>query len=83
MNVTRGGAFFFLICTVKAHGRARQNGSGHNITKGTAGEGETSKAGWTEKIDGDRQTRDVGNDEGSGRMQGVEKMDAEARFGEG
>ena len=38
-------------------------------------------AGPREKIDGDGQTRDVGNDEGVGENAGVDKIDAEeAKF---
>ena len=40
-------------------------------------------AGRREKVDRDGQTRDAGNYEGYGRMQGVHKMDTQTKCWEG
>ena len=57
---------------VEAYRRARtQNRSEHNKTKGTAGE----RGNINSRAEGHGQTRDAGNDEGQGKMQGVDKMD--------
>ena len=50
---------------------------GRNSTK------EMPTAGLRDKIDRDRQTRGVGKDLGSGRIQGVNKMYTEANSQEG
>ena len=46
----------------------------HNKT-GQQEKGETLIAGWGERLSGDGQTRDAGNNEGEGRMQGLNNVD--------
>ena len=45
--------------------------------------GGTQTAGLRDKIDGDRQTRNAGKNEGLGSTQRIDKMDAEANSQEG
>ena len=51
-----------------------------STSKGEQQEKGERPIGWREKVAGDGQTTDAGNDEGEGRTQGVDKVDSKAKF---
>ena len=72
--------FLFFGYKIKAWGRAIQNGSGRDSRKRRR---KCQTTGPRDEIYGDGQTRHVGKNEESWRMQGVDKIHAEANSQKG